>query len=651
MQNKSIRPKQFDSIERYRLANDSTKLASELDKIRYNISKDDAENLAFYYFYKGCLSERNSKLWAKYADSALMAFEQNSDLQHQFPTAYITALNYKCDVLIYFKNYEQAFANYFIIKSILSKNDNPILLAEYLGRIANLYYQQNQFVNAARYHLESFNILNQANPIADNDIYKFHLTQAALNNAGFSYEKANMLDSADILYKKGLDYISSQEQEKIIPQKQINDSRLVFLDNLGGLMTKKGNWDLAKEYLEKSIAINGHNLDKAKSTAYMKLADVYIHFNELNRADSVLQLAEKVNFDYKGDKYKFDIHSTKARSKYYFGKKDYQQAYLYLEKYNRLIDSVADTEHELYAKDLTLRLENMQNIKDLKEVSLNNQYKTYFLIFTSLFIVMLLIAIFLFVRNMRHASKQKAAAIRRNEQLKEAFDKVDRLNKDYAKMMKIMAHDLKNPIGGMMGVANLLLEEENLSAETKDMLRLIANSGENSIEMINQLLNSRLAVENEEVAKEQIDIQNLIRECVALLQYKADEKHQKIVFVSGGPLISLIAREKIWRVFNNLIVNAIKFSPINSEIKVVLERQKKSARISVIDNGIGVPEESKNKIFEMFTSAKRSGTAGEQPFGLGLAISKQIIESHGGKIGLKNNPGGGTIFFVELPIS
>ena len=72
--------------------------------------------------------------------------------------------------------------------------------------------------------------------------------------------------------------------------------------------------------------------------------------------------------------------------------------------------------------------------------------------------------------------------------------------------------------------------------------------------------------------------------------------------------------------------------------------------IEVEDHGIGIPIEMEDKIFDMYTEAKRTGTAGEQPFGLGLAISKQIVEAHGGKIWFDSKPGNGTTFFVELPI-
>jgi len=100
-----------------------------------------------------------------------------------------------------------------------------------------------------------------------------------------------------------------------------------------------------------------------------------------------------------------------------------------------------------------------------------------------------------------------------------------------------------------------------------------------------------------------------------------------------------------------LVTNAIKFSPAGADISVRLEVKPDTVIVIVKDNGIGIPAEVKENIFDMFTRAKRAGTAGEQSYGLGLAISKQIVEAHGGRIWYESEQGKGTIFFVELPLN
>ncbi|RYG15953.1 MAG: HAMP domain-containing histidine kinase [Chitinophagaceae bacterium] len=134
-----------------------------------------------------------------------------------------------------------------------------------------------------------------------------------------------------------------------------------------------------------------------------------------------------------------------------------------------------------------------------------------------------------------------------------------------------------------------------------------------------------------------------------MLQYKATEKHQRIILKSE-PITLNINREKIWRVVSNLLTNAIKFSEINTSIDVDMNISANSVVISVKDYGIGIPEKMKENIFNINESTKRSGTNGEQSFGMGLIISKQIVESHGGKLWFESNSKG-TTFFVELPIN
>jgi signal transduction histidine kinase len=109
--------------------------------------------------------------------------------------------------------------------------------------------------------------------------------------------------------------------------------------------------------------------------------------------------------------------------------------------------------------------------------------------------------------------------------------------------------------------------------------------------------------------------------------------------------------EKLSRVMNNLVVNAMKFSPAGSEIAVEANASETGVAISVKDNGIGIPANMQNQIFDPFTASRRKGTDGEQPFGLGLYISKQIIEAHGGKIWPDSEVGKGTTFHVELPLN
>jgi len=181
-------------------------------------------------------------------------------------------------------------------------------------------------------------------------------------------------------------------------------------------------------------------------------------------------------------------------------------------------------------------------------------------------------------------------------------------------------------------------------------LHLIESTGIHSMEMISELLKNGLADDNEALVTEMVDVKALLYDSVELLQFKAAEKQQQLIFDgTGQPVMCRISQEQIWRVFNNLIVNAIKFSYEQTQIKIDIVQEQHKIIVSVADSGVGIPDKNKEAIFEMFTHAKRVGTNGEQPFGLGLSISKRIVEKHRGKIWFTSKQGIGTTFYIELP--
>ncbi len=272
------------------------------------------------------------------------------------------------------------------------------------------------------------------------------------------------------------------------------------------------------------------------------------------------------------------------------------------------------------------------------------------LVFLTLIVIFLIISVFMISRTLKDTKGNLNLLAQQNQQLKHTLEEVERTNKNYLRIMRVMAHDLRNPLSGITGLASMLMVEDEFSEDSKTMLKLIETTGLHSMEMINELLKSSLADEDERLIKQHLDLRALLFDSVELLQYRAKEKKQQLVFeTSDEPIMADINHEKIWRVVNNLIVNAIKFSYTGDTIKVDIKETNGHILISVADNGVGIPAGQKEVIFEMFTPAKKTGTNGEQPFGLGLSISKRIIELHGGKIWFEPNTPNGTIFYIELP--
>lgn len=221
-------------------------------------------------------------------------------------------------------------------------------------------------------------------------------------------------------------------------------------------------------------------------------------------------------------------------------------------------------------------------------------------------------------------------------------------------LIRIVAHDLRGPMGAIIGLTGLLLEKNTLPEEHKPLIALIKNSSADAIKFVNDLLEQENELP-EKVEKDVVDLQSLLRHCGNLLRYKADEKAQKII-VEVQPLTIKLNREKIARVFANLITNALKFSAHSSTVHIKMNILEDHVLITVADSGIGIPREIQIQIFReneqlaIATDCKRLGTNGEKSFGIGLMICKQIVEAHSGKIWFESEVNQGTTFFVQLPI-
>jgi signal transduction histidine kinase len=277
-------------------------------------------------------------------------------------------------------------------------------------------------------------------------------------------------------------------------------------------------------------------------------------------------------------------------------------------------------------------------------INKSNRTKIWLLITICCITILLVMIMYRLYRVYRRLNRLTSE---QNSQMQKTLTALEQSQADNTRMMQIVAHDLRNPIGGIFSLASLMLDNTARPEEDREFLELIKTAGHNSLDLVNDLL--RVHAKTEELKKEPVDLGQMLHYCVDLLRHKAAAKGQQINLQTKTVIIPA-SREKLWRVVSNLIANAIKFSPPGAAIRVNLQEEAERVRIAVEDHGIGIPQELAPKIFDMFTEAKRPGTAGEQPFGLGLAISKQIIEAHDGKLWFESKQGNGTTFFVELPL-
>lgn len=222
--------------------------------------------------------------------------------------------------------------------------------------------------------------------------------------------------------------------------------------------------------------------------------------------------------------------------------------------------------------------------------------------------------------------------IKSRDEAKEAENKKNDL-------IMYMAHDLKTPLTSVIGYLSLLNEEKNISKEMKEKYTKIAlNKAQRVEELTNQFFEiTRYNLHDMPINKNKIDIsfliEQLIDECYPMLQEKSLEckviKPEHIYYEGDG--------DKLARAFENLIKNAINYSYENTQIEIELSQVEEKTNIIFRNRGEKIPEYKLEKIFDKFYRADESRTSSTGGIGLGLAITKEIIELHGGKIYVKND--------------
>ncbi|NCQ12046.1 MAG: GAF domain-containing sensor histidine kinase [Bacteroidetes bacterium] len=222
-----------------------------------------------------------------------------------------------------------------------------------------------------------------------------------------------------------------------------------------------------------------------------------------------------------------------------------------------------------------------------------------------------------------------------------------------SQLLRIIGHDLRNPISGITGIINLLIEENlPLTPDFIYMLQLVKNASESMQSYTNDILESGVALGNSEIlANERISINNVISNLIEM--YLPFAKNKSIKLIRNYPINELYIhsnKTQLSQLFGNLLSNAIKFTPQNGEIICSISQDLNKVKIMIQDNGIGMDESILKNLFSNPQLSRRSGTEGENSTGLGLSMIKQLVEILSGTITVRSEPSKGSTFTVHLSI-
>ncbi|MBI2940428.1 MAG: HAMP domain-containing histidine kinase [Chloroflexi bacterium] len=253
----------------------------------------------------------------------------------------------------------------------------------------------------------------------------------------------------------------------------------------------------------------------------------------------------------------------------------------------------------------------------------------------------------------RAERRAQALAAERARLYEQEQQRAAELRESHARLLEffsMVAHDLRAPLTTISGFSQMLPRYEALPSEQRERLaRSVQSSVRQIVRLSSDLLDaSRIGAGRFEISKEPCDLMAVTREVVEQRR-PAAPCHHLILEATGEGIESHCDPDRIAQVIGNLVDNAIKYSPQGGTVRVVVERVGGRARIAVSDQGIGIAPGDIPRLFQPYVRLR--GTTGAKGLGLGLYIVKGIVEAHGGAIDVQSQPGQGSTFTIDLPLT
>lgn len=233
----------------------------------------------------------------------------------------------------------------------------------------------------------------------------------------------------------------------------------------------------------------------------------------------------------------------------------------------------------------------------------------------------------------------------------------EKANMAKSEFLASMSHELRTPLNAILGYAQMLQYDPKhpLSKSQNGYVESICSGGDHLLELVNDVLDlAKIEANQFKPYYEEVSANEVVKECVSMTRHLGDQREIKVIdqFSSGTDYVLYTDQLRLKQVLLNLLTNAIKFNDAGGKVIIDGHRSHdRYLRISVIDTGIGIARKDFDRVFQMFQRVGSDPMIARDGYGIGLTVTKLLVERMMGRIGFESEEGGGSTFWVELPIS
>lgn len=255
------------------------------------------------------------------------------------------------------------------------------------------------------------------------------------------------------------------------------------------------------------------------------------------------------------------------------------------------------------------------------------------------------------VHDLAASFNEMAASLERsNHELEEQNRQLRESERLRSELISVISHEVRTPLACVLGYTSLLQTRPVDEATRQEYLSIIADEARRLEGLVGDLVDVRRIEQGRlELEPQPFDLGALVREQVRIFGGRS-ERHTIQLDSADGPLVVRADRNRLAQVVANLLGNAIKYSPEGGTVEVEAAVRNGDVRVSVRDEGIGISEADRPRIFTKFFRGSK-GLGGIGGMGLGLAVSREIVEAHGGRMGFESKVGRGSVFWFELTVN